>query len=135
MHALTVAAAIIEELDDGHVAFRVAGYGTGRVGEQLLHVGGDGPLGTFFFRRLALFLVAPDRLEQHFRMLEDVLLHHLLKLLFLSIAETLVSLAGGRYQAHGNDGEDGKSAGKPHGKYLQYFARASFTVMPHAASA
>src|SRR3546814_7512459 len=70
-HALAVAAAVVEERDQGDGALGVADHRIARVGGELAGQRGDGFRLAPGLGGLLLLLVAPQRLHQHLRMLEE----------------------------------------------------------------
>src|SRR5260370_16096974 len=113
---LAIGAAVVEELDDGHVALGVAADRRGRVREQLLAIGRDH---LARIRRLVLLdlrLGGPQHLDHELRVLEEVVVDDRLHRLLLLGCERVGSPGRGSDRACEQHGE-GEAAKKcRHGK-------------------
>jgi hypothetical protein len=85
--ALAVAAIVIEELDDRHIALRIAERNVIGRGEDSLLVVGDRALRLGLLLRFLLLLQGFLHFDQDFRVLDEILLNEVADFLLLRIVE------------------------------------------------
>ena len=99
--ALAVAALVIEELDDGHVALGIAADRRCGVVIEIAVFEKKRVLLAFSFRRLLPVLEGPEGFDHHLGMGLQVVLDHLLHGLYLGRAQIRGVIVGGRRKDHG----------------------------------
>jgi hypothetical protein len=115
-HVAAVAAAVVEELDQGHVALRVAADGVVLRGEDRLAVLGHELAARLDLRHLLAPLELLERLVDHLRLAQQVLAHHALDLGLGKLRlRTLLRRGGRDDRGRGQAGEQGEGGGA-HGR-------------------
>ena len=100
---LAHAAAVVEELDDGNVAARIAADGRRRVVQQLRPVGDQRRLGLLLFGLALACLQSLDRLGDDLRVVQKVVLDDGLDFLLLRLGQRFR-----RGRGAGRDGQNGR---------------------------